>query len=308
MENYLVTNVKKMIGIGREVEGRRKDGSTFPLDLSVSEVNAHGERMFSGIVRDITERKEAEAILKQTLEDLQISNAELEKFAYVASHDLKSPLRAIDNLTKWLEEDLDDVLNDRNRAHMEKLRGRVLRMENLLDDLLEYSRAGRNLDNSEIIKSERLVREISDFLDVPKGFVVKADESLKGINVPRMPLEQIFHNLVGNALKHHDKEKGTITVSAKNRGEFYEFSVADDGPGIPKKYQEQVFEMFQTLKSRDEVEGSGMGLALVKKIVHNFGGQFRLESEEGQGSTFIFTWPKNPEIKSGIARENQKAA
>ena len=308
MENYLVTNVKKMIGIGREVEGRRKDGSTFPLDLSVSEVNAHGERMFSGIVRDITERKEAEAILKQTLEDLQISNAELEKFAYVASHDLKSPLRAIDNLTKWLEEDLDDVLNDRNRAHMEKLRGRVLRMENLLDDLLEYSRAGRNLDNSEIIKSERLVREISDFLDVPKGFVVKADESLKGINVPRMPLEQIFHNLVGNALKHHDKEKGTITVSAKNRGEFYEFSVADDGPGIPKKYQEQVFEMFQTLKSRDEVEGSGMGLALVKKIVHNFGGQLRLESEEGQGSTFIFTWPKNPEIKSGIARENQKAA
>ena len=92
MENYLVTNVKKMIGIGREVEGRRKDGSTFPLDLSVSEVNAHCERMFSGIVRDITERKEAEAILKQTLEDLQISNAELANFAYVASHDLKSPL------------------------------------------------------------------------------------------------------------------------------------------------------------------------------------------------------------------------
>ena len=231
---------------------------------------------------------------------MQLSNAELEKFAYVASHDLKSPLRAIDNLTRWLEEDLDAVLDEKNKARMEQLRGRVLRMENLLDDLLDYSRAGRNLDNSEIISSERLVADISELLDVPKGFVIIADQSLKDINIPRIPVEQIFHNLVSNALIHHDQEEGTITVSGKDCDEFYEFSVADDGPGIPKKYQEKVFEMFLTLRSRDKVEGSGMGLALVKKIVTKFGGHMRLESEEGEGSTFIFTWPKNPEIKSSI--------
>lgn len=254
------------------------------------------------VVEEMVEQRTRE--LNSTLEDLQYTNEELEKFAYVASHDLKSPLRGIDSLSRWLEEDLEEQLDEKNKDRLVKLRGRVSRMEHLLDDLLEYSRAGRVLETSETIKTSQLIDEVSELLVVPKGFSIKADDNLKSIIIPRMPLEQVFNNLISNALKHHDKEVGVITVSGKEIDGFYEFSVTDDGPGIPKRFQEKVFEMFQTLKPRDEVEGSGMGLALVKKIIYNYGGWMRLFSEEGKGATFTFTWPKD--VTNGSTKNKQK--
>lgn len=241
--------------------------------------------------------KRNERSLNRAVEELRISNDDLETFAYVASHDLKSPLRAIDNLTLWLTEDLEGQLDGENKKRLEMVRGRVKRMDRLLDSLLEFSRAGRNVSTENIINAKDLVYEIRDILHVPEGFDVIVNPSLGSLNVPRMPLEQILHNLINNALKHHDKTSGVVTVDGRKQGAFFVFSVADDGPGIPIKYQEKIFEMFHTLKRRDEVEGSGMGLALVQKIIHRFGGRIDVQSEGERGTSFVFHWPLVPKVR-----------
>ncbi len=232
-------------------------------------------------------RKERERLIAR----LSNSNEELESFAYIASHDLKSPLRAINNISQWLEEDLADI-NDTSKGHLALLRSRIKRMENFLDDLLSYSRAGRNIENTEIISADHLANDVVQLLNVPEGFKVEVSDNLKSINIPRMPLEQVFHNLISNALKHHDKEEDTIVIEGRDIGGFYEFSISDSGAGIPEEFHDKIFDMFKTLRPRDEIEGSGIGLALVKKILTNFGGSIRLESEVNKGTTFIFTWPK----------------
>lgn len=276
----------------REAEGQRKDGERFPLEAAFSVMELQGRKTYSGIIRDISRQKSNQERFDRLITDLKLSNDDLEKFAYIASHDLKSPLRAIDNLSLWLAEDLGDRLDDKSRGHLEQLRSRVKRMERLLNSLLEFSRAGQNIDAKNVVNGRELAEEIVGLLNVPDGFDIVFSPALEEIEIPKMPLEQVFHNLISNALKHHDQESGVIRVDVRDSGEFYEFSVSDDGPGIDALYHKRIFEMFQTLRRRDEVEGSGMGLALVKKIVQRVGGRIRIESTEGNGATFIFTWPK----------------
>jgi signal transduction histidine kinase len=231
---------------------------------------------------------------------IEAVNKELEEFAYAASHDLKAPLRVIDNASKWLEEDLQQHLTEETRENMNLLRGRIKRMEKLLDDLLEYSRIGRTKDERyvEVISGDDLMENILTLLSPAKGFVVRIDNAFSVIRVRRMPLQQILMNLISNAIKHHDKKKGTIEVTVEDRGALYAFAVRDDGPGIPPEFHEQVFGMFQTLKPRDQVEGSGMGLAMVRKNIEIYSGTLKLDSSEGHGSTFSFTWPKNRQDKA----------
>ena len=296
LANYRETAKPKIIGIGREVEGRRKDGTTFPLDLSVAEVKVGTRRFFSGIVRDITERKKAEVSLLR-------SNQELEQFAYVASHDLKTPLRNIDNLAKWVIEDNRESLNADAQEKLALLRTCVTRLETLLDDILAYSRAGRIVDDSKEIDVQELVGQIVQ-THVPPSFQVKFPDKLPRLVSPPTPLGQIFGNILSNAVKHHDRVGGVIEVRCVQRGNFYEFAVLDDGPGIPPEYHELAFQMFQTLQSRDEVEGSGMGMAIIKKLVEWQGGRAWIESEEGKRGTAIhFLWPANAYAE---ARETPK--
>jgi two-component system, LuxR family, sensor kinase FixL len=284
LANYRETGKARIIGIGREVEGRRKDGSIFPLDLSVAEVKVGERRFFSGIVRDITERKNAELSLMR-------SNQELEQFAYVASHDLKTPLRNIDNLAKWVFEDNEKTLSGEAKEHLSLLRTCVTRLEVLLDDILAYSRAGRIVDDAREVDVGALVRQIAQ-THVPSGFKVQLHGNFPEIVSPETPLTQIFGNIFSNAVKHHDKGGGIIEVRCTPIGRFYEFSVLDDGPGIPPEYHERAFQMFQTLQSRDKVEGSGMGMAIIKKLVEWQGGRVWIESEEGKRGTAIhFLWP-----------------
>lgn len=253
----------------------------------------HAFEVMSKQISHIFERNRSHRELKKRAQQLKESNTMLESFAYAASHDLKAPLRVIDNVSKWLEEDLEPHLTPETRENMQLLRGRVKRMEKLLDDLLEYSRIGRVQDArfSERIAGDVLMKDILELLNPPTTFLISVDSYFSKIILPRMPLQQIFMNLISNAIKHHDKTNGQIDICVKEDEQYYTFSVKDDGPGIPVEFQEKIFNLFQTLKPRDQVEGSGMGLAMVKKNISTYGGTLHLESVVGNGSTFSFTWP-----------------
>jgi len=215
------------------------------------------------INNSFTLKQRAEISLREVNQNLQRSNRELEEFAYVASHDLKAPLRGIDNLASWVEEDLKEVMQGEAKENMGLLRGRIKRLESLLDDLLAYSRAGQMKDNYETVNSKLLVIDVALLFNSPNlDLKIKADDTLPTFTTQKTPLEQVFRNLINNAIKHHDRKSISIEITAKQNGEFISFSVKDDGPGIAPEYHERIFEMFKTLKPRDEVEGSGMGLAI----------------------------------------------
>jgi PAS domain S-box-containing protein len=252
----------------------------------------------AGSIADVSARKALELQLQSVTEKLQRSNQELVEFAYAASHDLKAPLRVIHNAAMWLFEDLEPFLTDEMRENMGLLRSRVKRMEKLLDDLLEYSRFGGSPDpqNDELISGAAMLENIAVLLSPPPGFSVMAEPSFAQVRVIRMPIQQVLINLIGNAIKHHHMAAGRITLSVEDQGKMLAFAVRDDGPGIAPQYHERIFQMFQTLKPRDQVEGSGMGLAMAKKHVEAYGGKISVQSEPGLGSVFRFTWPKSQNL------------
>jgi signal transduction histidine kinase len=254
--------------------------------------------------REIGERKRAEQQLhglNETLEqrvarrtaEAEQRAQELEQFAYVASHDLKAPLRGISNLTTWLQEDMQGKLNDGTREQLNLLQDRVRRMHTLIQGLLEYSRVGRVEGSLETVDTGKLVAEIIDSLAPPPDFRVDVSPDMPTLRTDRLQLGQVFANLIGNSLKHHGGEQGHVWISVLEQGPFYEFSVGDDGKGIPAEYQDKVFMMFQTLEVRDYGADTGIGLALAKKIVREHNGDIVLQSAAGKGATFRFTWPKD---------------
>ncbi|MCB0082707.1 MAG: PAS domain S-box protein, partial [Caldilineaceae bacterium] len=283
----------------------RRDGSFVWVHVTASSVYDEMREVSYrlAVVEDISARKAAEAALQElnaTLEqrirsrtaELEHSNRELDQFAYVASHDLRAPLRAINHLANWIVEDANEVLPPASQQHLVTLRGRIQRMEKLLEDLLTYSRVGRRPTVVEQVASADLVAQIVEMLNPPSGFSVNAAGKLPTFSTQRVPLELVLRNLIQNAIKHHDRADGHVTVSVREEAEWIEFAVQDDGPGIAPAFHERIFQIFQTLQPRDDVEGSGMGLAVVKKVVESLGGAIAVDSAEGQGATFRFTWPK----------------
>jgi len=260
------------------------------------------------LVLDVTQQKQTQAalltraaelarltsILTQTNTALQKRNQELDQFGYVVSHDLKAPLRAIANLSEWIEEDIGDTLNDETRHQMNLLRGRVHRMEALINGLLEYSRVGRLETATATVSVATLLAEVIDSLAPTETFTIEVEPNMPTLVTERLPLEQVFANLLSNAIKHHPRTDGKVQISVQDQGKLYEFAVTDDGAGIAPQYHEKVFGIFQTLEARDKSENTGLGLAIVKKIVEGHGGTIKLESQSGQGATFRFTWPKQP--------------
>jgi len=225
--------------------------------------------------------------------ELRRSNQELEKFAYVVSHDLKAPLRAISSLAGWIAEDYTSVLDDEGRENLGLMVSRVRRMNDLIDGILRYSRAGRQMGIPEPVDSGQLARDVIDLLAPPDNIAVRIDGTLPTVMYDRTQLEQVLQNLIGNGIQHMDKAKGEVVVSCHEYGRFWEFRVRDNGPGIPEKHFDRVFELFQTLKPRDELEATGVGLAVAKRIVERHGGSIRIEPTDGGGSQFNFTVPKD---------------
>ena len=221
---------------------------------------------------------------------------ELDQFAYVASHDLKAPLRAIASLAQWIAEDAGDQLSGEARDHLGLLMQRVKRMEALVEGVLAYARAGRNPMKVEAIDVGKLVREVIELLAPPPTVAVTVATPLPIQTASRVPFQQVWMNLIANALKHGKGDGGRIEVGARSVGPEIHFYVADDGPGIEPQFHERVFTLFQTLEARDRVEGTGIGLAVVKKLVEQQGGRVWIESAPGKGATFLFTYPPSPPL------------
>jgi PAS domain S-box-containing protein len=219
---------------------------------------------------------------------------ELDQFAYVASHDLKAPLRGIANLAQWIQDDTGERLAAESIEHMRLLQGRVHRMEALIDGILAYSRAGRVLKSPEAVDTGTLVREVIELLAPPSGVTIQVPPQMPTLNAERVPLQQVFLNLIGNAVKYTRAERSdpVIRIDWRDAGNAFEFSVSDNGPGIEPEYHERIWGIFQTLAPRDKVEGTGIGLAVVRKIVETRDGFVSLESSPGQGAIFRFIWPK----------------
>jgi len=287
--------------------GRNKLGQYFPVEISVSDISFDHRRIL--IIRDITERQQTATNLQaradelaQLNKDLSVTNwllaernDELDQFAYVASHDLKAPLRAIANLSEWIEEDLMGQISSENKKQMRLLRQRVHRMDALLNGLLEYSRIGRVPTQIETVNVGALLAGVIETIAAPTAFMILiVSAEMPTLKARKMLLKQVFTNLIDNAIKHHPRESGVVKIWSIDLGDRYEFAVEDDGNGIDSMFHEKIFTVFQTLESRDTKESTGIGLSIVEKIVETEGGKIRLESEVGKGSIFRFTWLKSP--------------
>ncbi len=241
--------------------------------------------------------RELNATLEQRVQErtaeLEHSNQELDRFAHIAAHDLQAPLRGIDQLASWITEDVGDLLPAPSQEHLAKLRGRAKRMRRMLDDLLAYARATRENHVPEWVDIMQLVQDIIDLLDPPAGLRITIEGVLPRLYTERTPLETVLRNLVGNAIKHHHRPAaGHIVITAQEQEAWVIFSVSDDGPGIDAQFHARIFQLFQTLQPRDQVEGSGLGLALVHRLVEGRGGSVGVVSSAGHGALFHFTWPK----------------
>ncbi len=274
------------------VTARKRTGEDIALEARVNSVDFNGRLKAVVVFSPTDDGKMDNRYTEELIRDLERTTNELDKLAYVTSHDLKAPLRVIDNASKWLAEDLAPHLTDDTRESLAMLQGRVARMERLLDALLELSRIGRmDLDESEVIDGSELAREVVLSIEIPAGMHVYFDTAFQNAHLPRSPLNEILHHLVGNAVHHHDEKRGEVVVSFTDSDDHLTLRVSDDGPGIPAEYREKVFEVFQTLKRRDEFESCGMGLAIVRKHAQVGGGSVMIENSEGRGTTVRVEWP-----------------
>jgi PAS domain S-box-containing protein len=277
-----------------DIKNRKKDGSFFWADTTIVPLlNSAGmPNQFITIRKDITKEKQAEVEILEYAEHLEHVNKELDQFAYVVSHDLKAPLRAINNLSEWIEEDIGDKVDVETKKNLNLLRGRVHRMENLINGILEYSRVGRKEPRSNEVNVKELLSSMLSKEIVPENCNVKIPEELPIFDTEMVAFEQVFSNLISNSIKYNTSEHPEIEICFDSIGPYYKFSVKDNGPGIAAEFHEQIFTIFQTLQPRDKIESTGVGLAIVKKIINEKSGDVWVESELGEGATFHFTWPQ----------------
>jgi PAS domain S-box-containing protein len=275
----------RQMGVGRDLTARRKDGTEFPVEIGLNPVPGEEGGLVLAAVTDITRRKAMEL-------ELQQANANLEQFSYAASHDLKSPLRGIADLIEWIVEDLGGRETPEVARNFRRVADRIRRLEQIIDDLLVYARAGTASTDVAPVEPRALVEGVLELQPPPPGFKISVRVDAEPFVTTKTPLEAVLRNLIGNAVKHHDRQTGNIEIRVEDAGRYCVFTVADDGPGIPVAAQERVFRMFQTLSPADRGD-SGMGLALSKRFVESHGGRIALESVDGvRGTTFRVWWPR----------------
>jgi PAS domain S-box-containing protein len=296
LDEYAIAELKTTgVDIPYEKEFIRKDGSRIPIFLGAATID---EALDEGIVfvLDITERKKAEEMLKSKMEELAQSNSELEKFAYVSSHDLQEPLRMITSYLQLLQRRYQGKLDEKADKYIYLAVDGASRMQVLIDDLLEFSRVTTRAKEPEPIDCEFLLNQtLSDLeLYIKENKATVSHDPLPEVMADNTQLAQVFQNLIANGIKFHGEEAPRIHISAEKKANELLFSVNDDGIGIDPQYSEKIFEVFKRLHNKEAYPGTGIGLAACKKIVERHGGRIWVESELGKGSTFYFTLPINP--------------
>ena len=244
-----------------------------------------------GIHLDITEQYELSEQKEQLLKDLESSNEGLQEYAHIVSHDLKSPLRSISALVSWLEEDFGDKLGPAGLSQLNLMQDKIASMDQLITGILRYSSIGSEKARFEICPTLKLVQQLKATIYWPEQIALRFNGTMPSIKADKTQLQQLFQNLLSNAISHMDKPKGQIEIGYNDLGDLHKFSVKDNGIGIPKAYQEKIFEIFETLESGKG--SSGIGLSIVKKIVQLHGGTIWVKSEYGAGATFYFTIKKD---------------
>lgn len=240
-----------------------------------------------------SQRNLAEKKRDQLVQEVASVNRELNDFAIIISHEMRAPLRAIGSLAGWLVTDYADKFDEQGKERANLLISRVRLLDSLVSRIFEYSRAGLANEERSKVNFNHLVAKVIDMLTPPKNIKIIVEGALPSVVCQKTRFEEVFHNLLGNAIKFMDKPAGEIRVGCVGEDEYWKFSVADNGPGIEEKYFEKIFKLFETLNSRATSESTGFGLALVKKIVESYGGRVWVESTIGQGSIFYFTISRN---------------
>ena len=258
-----------------------------------------------GMHLDITDRKKIQDELEAYARTLESRNKELKSFAYVASHDLKAPLRSVRQLAEWVLEDAEEDLADEPREYLRQIIERVDHLDTLLNDLLVFSRAGRLHGARSDIVLQTFLEETVQLIPQSENFVVSIDADDASFDTFATPLRQVLMNLVTNAVRHHDREMGHILISARDQGESIKVSVEDDGPGIAECHHERIFEIFETLTPSGTPGSTGIGLAIVRKLLDAYGGEIEVHSVPGKGSRFDVLWPKSIESLPSEERETR---
>ena len=290
------SQIEKLLRDGKHPAGEkeffRKDGSRVSVIVAAT-LFPGSSKQGAGFILDISEKKRGELERDKLIAALERSNQELDQFAYAASHDLKAPLRGIVNLAQWVEDDLGDALTPEARRHLDLMRARVHRLQGLIEGIFQYSRVGRVKHATEGVDVGLLISEAIELLAPPADTIITVAPNLPVLCTERAPFNQVLMNLIGNALKHAKRAGARIDVRATELDKYWQFEVQDNGQGIDPQFHERIWGMFRTLEPRDKVEGSGIGLAIVKKIVESRSGRVWVESALDQGATFKFTWPKS---------------
>lgn len=288
IQNYRNTGIRKIIGIGREVTGKRKDATTFPMELSVGEAQQNGEPVFVGIIRDISERKASDRAVQRSVD-------ELAAFAYSVAHDLKAPLRAIEGFSVALQEDYGPGLDGNAHSYLQQMASAATRMGGMIDDLLEYSRVGRDdvdfVELSPLVIVHGILRALDGVIKGHQAVITVAGEwgNIRGV---ASILASVFQNLIENAIKF--SRPGTapvLDITCKRQEDGIEIDFADHGIGIPADCHEKIFQIFHRLHSDKDYPGTGIGLSIVKKGVSRHGGRIEIASTEGEGTTISVFLP-----------------
>src|SRR5215468_3269444 len=231
---------------------------------------------------------------QRLIAQLEKANAELDQFAYVASHDLRAALRGISNLATWIDEDLPDTTAPEIKDQLRMLRVRAARMDRLINGLLELARIGRNRHHVERIDVTALLHEAIELASPREGSQIMMIGEMPTLTAERAALKQVFVHLICNALQHAGRDDVVIRISAVDRGDAWELAVEDNGVGIPPEHHARVWQLFQTLQSHDAIDTTGIGLAIVRKQVEGNGGRVWIDPDAASGTTIRFTWPRRP--------------
>jgi two-component system sensor kinase FixL len=292
LANYRATGQRKIIGVGREVKGRRSDGGVFPLELSVGEASHDGEVFYVGIVRDVTERQRAAEQREHLIEQLTASNEERSHFVHAASHDLREPLRMVAAFCGLLSKGYGDQLDERGREYLQLAVSSTTQMQALLDDLVDFGRLGLEAERSSTFSPNESLDQVLETLRDPiaESHAEVTSEALPEIRGNPVRFQRLLQNLIGNGIKYVPAGvTPRLHLSVLRVGEFWRFSVSDNGIGIEPRHHQQIFDPFTRLHAKSAYFGTGLGLAICRKIVEGFGGYISVCSAPGKGSTFSFT-------------------